>query len=152
MESYSYQALTDVFGPIRAHAWPSGGPTELRVAVYNVGFVVRKPFLRVSPANVQGVVNANVHGAFAFAHGVVEAFQKNTLDAKGKRGTLIFTGATGSWRGGPITSVFSAGKSALRMLSQSLNKEFGQENIHVRVCGFAVPVGPRRLLMRRSVL
>ena len=123
--------MSSALPAILTHVWPTPLPSELRVAVYNVGFVVRKPFLRVSPANVQGVVNANVHGAFAFAHGVVEAFQKNTLDAKGKRGTLIFTGATGSLRGGPITSAFSAGKHALRALSQSLSKEFGKDNIHV---------------------
>ena len=135
--------MTAVFAAIFAHTWPSGAPSELRVAVYNVGWVVRKPFLRITTANIDGVVNANVNGAFAFARGAIERFRANGLDANGKRGTLIFTGATGSWRGGPITSVFSAGKSALRMLSQSLNKEFGQENIHVRVrgLGFAAPVG-----------
>ena len=127
--------MTAVFSTIAAHTWPTSSiaSSELRVAVYNVGWVVRKPFLRIHQANVQGVVDANVHGAFAFARQVVETFQKNELDERGKRGTLIFTGATGSVRGGPITSVFSAGKHALRALSQSLNKEFGKENIHVSV-------------------
>ena len=55
----------------------------------------------------------------------------DNADGLGKRGVLIFTGATGSLRGGPMTSIFSAGKGAMRALSQSLAKEFGKENIHV---------------------
>ncbi|KAI0747138.1 NAD(P)-binding protein [Daedaleopsis nitida] len=123
IDAYSYQALTDVFPAIRAHP-------ELRVAVYNAGAAIRKPFLAVTERNIQSVVDANVHGAFAFARGAIEAFRANALDARGKRGTLIFTGATGSLRGNVVTSAFSAGKFALRALSQSLNKEFGKENIH----------------------
>ena len=131
MESYSYQALTDVFGPIRAHAWPSGGPTELRVAVYNGGSGVRKGFLDVTERDIQTVVDTNINGAFAFSRQAIEEFKKNAIDEKGKRGTLIFTGATASLRGNVTTSIFAAGKFALRALSQSLNKEFGKENIHV---------------------
>jgi NAD(P)-dependent dehydrogenase (short-subunit alcohol dehydrogenase family) len=44
---------------------------------------------------------------------------------------LIFTGATASLRGNKTTSLLSSGKHAIRALSQSLNKEFGKENIHV---------------------
>lgn len=49
----------------------------------------------------------------------------------GKRGALIFTSATAAWRGNLTTSAFAAGKFGLRALSQSLNKEFGKQNIHV---------------------
>jgi hypothetical protein len=49
----------------------------------------------------------------------------------GKRGTLLFTGATASLRGNVVTSAFSSSKFALRALSQSLAKEFGKEDIHV---------------------
>ena len=52
---------------------------------------------------------------------------------KGKRGTLIFTSATAAWRGNVMTSAVAAGKCAQRALSQSLNKEFGRQNIHVSV-------------------
>lgn len=49
------------------------------------------------------------------------------------RGTLIFTGATAAIRGNVTTSAFASGKFALRALSQSLAKEFGKEDIHVRL-------------------
>jgi NAD(P)-dependent dehydrogenase (short-subunit alcohol dehydrogenase family) len=51
---------------------------------------------------------------------------------KGKRGTLLFTGATASLRGNTTTSAFAASKFGIRALAQSLAKEFGKENIHVR--------------------
>ncbi|EIW53129.1 short-chain dehydrogenase/reductase SDR [Trametes versicolor FP-101664 SS1] len=134
IESYSYQSLTDVFGAIRAHAWTADGPApEIRAALWNAGVGVRKRFLDITEADLTQVTDTNVHGAFAFAHQVITAFQKNALDAQGKRGTLIFTGATGSLRGNVTTSAFAAGKFAQRALSQSLNKEFGPQNIHVRI-------------------
>ncbi|KAI0755551.1 hypothetical protein C8Q74DRAFT_1373338 [Fomes fomentarius] len=92
------------------------GPSS---SVYNVGAGVRKGFLDVTERDIQTIVDTNIHGAFAFSHQLITAFKKNELDTKGKRGTLIFTGATASVRGNVTTSIFSAGKSALRALSQS---------------------------------
>ena len=70
--------------------------------------------------------------ASAFAREAILSFQKQTVDENGKRGTLLFTGASASLRGSPNTSAFSMGKFALRALAQSLGKEFGKDNIHVR--------------------
>lgn len=47
------------------------------------------------------------------------------------RGTILFTGATASIRGGVGFSGFSAGKAGLRMLAQSMARELGPKNIHV---------------------
>jgi NAD(P)-dependent dehydrogenase (short-subunit alcohol dehydrogenase family) len=100
--------------------------------VYNVGEAVFKNFLDVTPKDVQAVLQTGVAGAFSFARAAILAFKDNDLEQpSGKRGTLIFTGATASLRGGPLTSAFSAGKHGVRALSQSLAKEFGKENIHV---------------------
>ncbi|KAE9404199.1 NAD(P)-binding protein [Gymnopus androsaceus JB14] len=91
-----------------------------------------KPFLDVTPEDIKGVTETNIDGAFAFAHEVITEFKKNEIDpTTGKRGVLIFTGATASIRGNVTTSAFSAGMFALRALSQSLAKEFGKQNIHV---------------------
>lgn len=48
-----------------------------------------------------------------------------------ERGTLIFTGATASIRGGAGFSAFSGAKFALRSLAQSMARELGPEGIHV---------------------
>jgi NAD(P)-dependent dehydrogenase (short-subunit alcohol dehydrogenase family) len=47
------------------------------------------------------------------------------------RGTILFTGASGSLRGKPGFAHFSAAKAGLRMLSQSMAREFGPQGIHV---------------------
>lgn len=48
-----------------------------------------------------------------------------------KRGTIIFTGATASVRGGAGYAAFAGGKHALRALAQSMARELGPEGVHV---------------------
>ncbi|KAL1941276.1 hypothetical protein VTO73DRAFT_7488 [Trametes versicolor] len=128
---YSYQAVTDVFEEILGFSWPSPDQSELRVALWNVGVNVFGNFLSVTEADIQSSLNVHVTAGFAFSRRVILAFKENTLDELGCRGTLLFTGATASIRGNIFTSAFAAGKFGIRALSQSLAKEFGQENIHV---------------------
>ncbi len=47
------------------------------------------------------------------------------------RGTVIFTGASGSLRGKPGFAHFAAAKAGLRMISQSMAREYGPLGIHV---------------------
>ncbi|MDT0619210.1 SDR family NAD(P)-dependent oxidoreductase [Salinisphaera sp. P385] len=47
------------------------------------------------------------------------------------RGTMIFTGASGSLRGKPGFAHFAAAKAGLRMVSQSMAREYGPQGIHV---------------------
>jgi NAD(P)-dependent dehydrogenase (short-subunit alcohol dehydrogenase family) len=47
------------------------------------------------------------------------------------RGTIIFTGATASVRGGSGFAAFAGGKHALRALAQSMARELGPKGIHV---------------------
>lgn len=104
----------------------------IRVAVFNAAHGVWKPFLDVTPQDVQDSLQTNVAAAFSFARGAILAFKGNDIEQpNGKRGTLIFTGAMSSGQGNVLTSAFAAGKFGARALSQSLAKEFGKDNIHV---------------------
>jgi hypothetical protein len=47
------------------------------------------------------------------------------------RGSIFFTGATASLRGGKGYAAFAAAKFGLRALAQSMARELGPENIHV---------------------
>ena len=47
------------------------------------------------------------------------------------RGTILFTGATASMRGGAKFAAFSGAKHALRALAQSMARELGPRGIHV---------------------
>ena len=115
--------------------------TMSRVALFNIGYPVFKPFLQTTDEDVQKSLEGNVSSAFAFSREVVLRMRENTesqsqsdsssiTSSRGK-GTLIFTGATASQRGNVMTSAFAAAKAGNRMLSQSLAKEFGREGIHV---------------------
>jgi NAD(P)-dependent dehydrogenase (short-subunit alcohol dehydrogenase family) len=47
------------------------------------------------------------------------------------RGTVIFTGASASLRGKPNYAHFAAAKAGLRMISQSMAREYGPLGVHV---------------------
>jgi NAD(P)-dependent dehydrogenase (short-subunit alcohol dehydrogenase family) len=48
-----------------------------------------------------------------------------------RRGTMIFTGASASLRGKPGYAQFAAAKAGLRMVAQSMAREYGPSGIHV---------------------
>ncbi len=48
-----------------------------------------------------------------------------------ERGTILFTGATASVRGGAGFAAFASAKHGLRALAQSMARELGPKNIHV---------------------
>ncbi|KDR71635.1 hypothetical protein GALMADRAFT_229591 [Galerina marginata CBS 339.88] len=128
--SYSHDDITSVWTAIHAK-FPKPEYT-IRVALFNVAHNVRKPFLDITPQEVHESLQTNVAAAFSFSHGAIKAFKENDIEqSNGKRGALLFTGATASIRGNVTTSAFAAGKFGVRALSQSLAKEFGKGNIHV---------------------
>jgi NAD(P)-dependent dehydrogenase (short-subunit alcohol dehydrogenase family) len=47
------------------------------------------------------------------------------------RGTVIFTGASGSLRGKPAFIAFAAAKAGLRMIAQGMARSLGPEGVHV---------------------
>lgn len=47
------------------------------------------------------------------------------------RGSIFFTGATASMRGGSGYAAFASAKGGLRMLAQAMARELGPQNIHV---------------------
>jgi len=130
ISSYSHEDITSAWTAI--HAKFPKPDYIVRVALFNAAHFVWKPFLDLTPQEIQDSLQTNVASAFSFSRGAVQAFKENDIEQpNGKRGTLLFTGATASIRGNVATSAFAAGKHGLRALSQSLAKEFGKENIHV---------------------
>ena len=99
------------------------GPIE--VAVFNIGANVRFPITDTSAQVYRKVWEMACFGGFLMGREVAKRM------AERKRGTIIFTGATASLRGGSGFSAFSGAKAALRMLAQSMARELGPQNIHV---------------------
>ncbi|KAJ7457406.1 hypothetical protein FB451DRAFT_1406842 [Mycena latifolia] len=130
LSAYGPDELTAAFESIHAR-YPSP-EYAITVAIFNTAHGVWKPFLDVTPEDVRESNKVNIEGSFAFARAAILAFQKNELaPATGKKGTLVFTGATASLRGNLTTSALASGRFAIRALSQSLAKEFGKQDIHV---------------------
>ena len=99
------------------------GPIE--VAVFNVGANVRFAVTDTSAQVYRKVWEMACFAGFLMGREVAKA-----MVARG-HGTIIFTGATASLRGGAGFSAFSGAKAALRMLAQSLARELGPQGIHV---------------------
>lgn len=130
MPSYSDDHITSAWQAI--HAKFPKPEYIIRVALCNIAHGVWKPFLDITPQDIQDSLQINVAAAFSFARGAILAFKDNDIEqSNGKRGTLIFTGALSSGQASVVASAFAAGKFGARALSQSLAKEFGKENIHV---------------------
>ena len=68
------------------------------------------------------------------------------------RGTIIFTGASGSLRGKPGFAHFAAAKAGLRMIAQSMAREYGPLGIHVAHVVIDGGINGDRLLSRVPTL
>jgi NAD(P)-dependent dehydrogenase (short-subunit alcohol dehydrogenase family) len=99
------------------------GPIE--VAVFNIGANVR---FGVRETTAQ--VYRKVWEMAAFAGFLMGREVAARMIPRGQ-GTIIFTGATASLRGGTGFSAFAGAKAALRMLAQSMARELGPQGIHV---------------------
>ena len=99
------------------------GPIE--VAVYNVGGNVRSSILETTSRVYFKVWEMTCFGGFLTGREVAKRMVNR------QRGTIIFTGATASLRGGNGFAAFAGGKHALRALAQSMARELGPKGIHV---------------------
>ncbi len=99
------------------------GPVE--VVVFNVGGNVRFPIRETTVRVYTKVWEMCALGGFLIGREAARV-----MVPRG-RGTILFTGATASMRGGSGFSAFAGGKHALRALAQSMARELGPEGIHV---------------------
>ncbi|MFC3230078.1 SDR family oxidoreductase [Marinibaculum pumilum] len=99
------------------------GPIE--VAVFNIGANVR-----FGITDTTSRVYRKVWEMGAFAGFLTGREAARHMLPRG-RGTIIFTGATASVRGGEGYAAFAGAKHALRALAQSMARELGPKGIHV---------------------
>ena len=97
----------------------------IEAAVFNVGGNVRFDIRDTTSRVYRKVWEMTAFAGFLTAREAAKA-----MVPRGK-GTMIFTGATASLRGGRGFSAFAGGKHALRALAQSMARELGPQNIHV---------------------
>ena len=99
------------------------GPIE--VCVFNIGGNVRFGITETTAR-----VYRKVWEMCAFA-GFLAGREAARMMLPRKKGTILFTGATASLRGGAGFASFAGGKHALRALAQSMARELGPQGIHV---------------------
>jgi NAD(P)-dependent dehydrogenase (short-subunit alcohol dehydrogenase family) len=104
---------------------PPGDIDAPSLIVYNVGNNLHVPFVDLTQAQMQDFLRSGPIGGFLVGR---EAARR--LAPLG-RGTVIFTGASASLRGKPGFAHFAASKAGLRMVAQSMAREFGPLGLHV---------------------
>ena len=97
----------------------------LEVVVFNIGGNVRFPVTETTAR-----VYTKVWEMCALAGFLAGREAARRMLPRG-RGTILFTGATASLRGGAGFSAFAGGKHALRALAQSMARELGPQGLHV---------------------
>ncbi|MEH3145435.1 MAG: SDR family NAD(P)-dependent oxidoreductase [Methylobacterium frigidaeris] len=106
-------------------AAPGEGRAPVDLVVFNAGNNRRIDFLSLAAAEFEEFWRL---GCFAgFLVGREAARRMVPLG----RGSLIFTGASASLRGKPGFAQFASAKAGLRMIAQSMAREFGPAGLHV---------------------
>jgi NAD(P)-dependent dehydrogenase (short-subunit alcohol dehydrogenase family) len=111
--------VQDLFARVEETA----GPVE--VCLFNAGSNVNKPITETTDK-----LFFKAWELACFAGFLVGREAANYMLKRG-RGTMLFTGATASLRGGPGYAAFAAAKFGLRGVAQAMARELGPKNIHV---------------------
>jgi NAD(P)-dependent dehydrogenase (short-subunit alcohol dehydrogenase family) len=118
------RAVTDLFDAVTRDLGPP------RLVVHNADGFVRKPLLETSVVEFEQCWRIACLGGFLVGR---EALRRMLARGDGSRhrGTVIFTGATASLRGGANFHNLAVPKFGLRALAQSMAREFQPRGIHV---------------------
>jgi hypothetical protein len=97
----------------------------LEICIFNPGANVNFPIMETTERVFRKVWEMACYGGFLTGR---EAARRMLPHGKG---TILFTGATASLRGGVGYSAFASAKFGLRAVAQSMARELGPKNIHV---------------------
>lgn len=97
----------------------------VEVCVFNIGANVRFPI-----AETTSRVFTKVWEMACFSGFIAGREAARVMTPRG-RGTVIFTGATASLRGGVGFAAFASAKAGLRAVAQSMARELGPQGVHV---------------------
>ncbi len=93
--------------------------------IYNAGNNAIIPFEELEADTLESFWRVGCFGAFLTAKRAIPLLKQQG------EGSLFFTGASASLRGRPNFAHFATMKAGLRMLAQSLAREFGPHGVHV---------------------
>ncbi len=119
MDARSEEQTVDLFDRIERDLGP------IDVCLYNAGANSAFPILETKADMFRKIWELACFGGFLTAR---EAARR--MVPRGK-GTLLFTGATASVRGGAGFAAFASAKFGVRAMAQSMARELGPKGIHV---------------------
>jgi NAD(P)-dependent dehydrogenase (short-subunit alcohol dehydrogenase family) len=97
----------------------------LEVVVFNIGANVNYPLLDTTERVFRKVWELACYAGFLTGREAARRMLRHG------RGSIFFTGATASVRGGSGYAAFAGAKFGLRAVAQSMARELGPQNIHV---------------------
>ena len=97
----------------------------IEVVVFNVGANVPMDIVNTSSQKFRKIWEMACFAGFLTGREAAKTMLKR------RRGTIIFTGATASMRGGANFGAFASAKHGLKALAQSMARDLGPKNIHV---------------------
>ncbi|MDI9847462.1 SDR family NAD(P)-dependent oxidoreductase [Rhodoblastus sp. 17X3] len=113
------QSVAALFDAVEARL---GAPD---VVIFNAGARLRGGIAELDPAMVEKALAIGAFGGFL----VAQQAAKRMVPRGG--GAILFTGATASVKGFPLSAGFAMSKFALRGLAQSVARELGPKGVHV---------------------
>jgi NAD(P)-dependent dehydrogenase (short-subunit alcohol dehydrogenase family) len=119
LDARQEEQVVELFGRIEDEIGP------LEVVVFNVGANVNFPIRDMTTRVFTKVWQMACLGGFLTGREAARHMVPR------QKGTILFTGATASVRGGTGFAAFASAKFGLRALAQSMARELGPENIHV---------------------
>jgi len=104
-----------------------GGENHLApsLVIFNASKFARTPFRQISAAQFEEFWRAGCFAGFLVGREAAKILSVNG------GGTVIFSGASASLRGKEEYAHFASAKAGLRMIAQSMAREFGSLGIHV---------------------
>jgi NAD(P)-dependent dehydrogenase (short-subunit alcohol dehydrogenase family) len=101
------------------------GQHMIEAVLYNAGNNAIIPFADLTPETFENFWRVCCLG------GMLTAQSAMPILADQGHGSMLFTGASGSLRGKAHFAHFASAKAGLRMLAQSLAREYGPQGVHV---------------------
>src|SRR4249920_1568734 len=118
LDARKEEEITAFLGDADKHA-------PLEVCIFNIGANVNFPILETTERVFRKVWQMACYSGFLAGR------ESARLMLPRGKGSIFFTGATASLRGGQGYAAFASAKFGLRAVAQAMARELGPENIHV---------------------
>lgn len=130
-------SLSQTFEEIKSWAEGLGNNLKLKLSVFSIKHSHKASFLEETAEKYQESMNTYCTGAMVFSQLSLKWMLAQHPESQGdpphmlKKGTLIFTGTLGALRTNPGYAAYGGGRAAVRMLAQSLAREYSAQGVHV---------------------